>query len=48
MLVAASLNVAACASRQARQVETTQDSSVSEMNDRTVQAQNAANDSLRK
>jgi len=40
VLVAASLNVVACASSQ--------DSSMSEMSDRTRQAQNAANDSLRK
>ncbi len=39
VLVAASLNVVACAS---------QDSSMSEMSDRTRSAQNAANDSLRK
>jgi major membrane immunogen (membrane-anchored lipoprotein) len=39
LLVAASLNVVACASS---------DSSASEMSARTKQAQNAANDSLRK
>lgn len=42
LLVAASFNVVACASNAA------QDSQVSEMVDRTEQAQNAANDSLRK
>jgi len=42
MLVAASLNVVACATHAA------QDSRVSEMSDRTDQAQTAANDSLRK
>ena len=42
LLVAASLNVVACASGAA------QDSRVSEMSDRTEQAQTAANDSLRK
>lgn len=42
LLVAASLNVVACASNAA------QDSQVSELADRTEQAQNAANDSLRK
>lgn len=42
VLVAASLNVVACASKAS------QDSSVSEMTERTEQAQNAANDSLRK
>jgi hypothetical protein len=42
LLVAASLNIAACTTHAA------QDSSMSEMADRTAQAQNAANDSLRK
>lgn len=42
MLVAASLNVVACATHAA------QDSRVSEMSDRTDRAQNAANDHLRK
>lgn len=42
MLVAASLNIVACASHAS------QDSTVSELTDRTEQAQTAANDSLRK
>ncbi|MDB5477923.1 MAG: hypothetical protein JWM96_418 [Alphaproteobacteria bacterium] len=43
MLVAASFNVVACASHAAQE-----DSRVSEMSDRTEQAQIEANDSLRK
>ncbi len=42
LLAAACLNIAACTTHAA------QDSSMSEMADRTAQAQNAANDSLRK
>ena len=42
VLVAASLNVVACASHAS------QDSTVSELSERTEQAQTSANDSLRK
>jgi len=49
MLVAASMNVVACASRSAQQDRTvTEESHVTEMSERTEAAQMESNDSLRK
>lgn len=48
VLVAASLNVVACASHAAQERRVTEESHTSEMSERTEQAQTQANDSLRK